>query len=91
MFRFPLTATVKLDILSGGMEARLVNVCQTTACRDARRELQEAYPTGCVRGRCRDAATLRSETVLIFNELQNVAWKRGQKKPAFPRYHLNAI
>ena len=23
---------------------------------------------------------------LIFNELQNMAWKRGQKKPAFPRY-----
>ena len=33
----------------------------------------------------RDTATPRLETVLIFNELQNGAWKRGQKKPAFPR------
>ena len=23
--------------------------------------------------------------ILTFNELQNVAWKRGQKKSAFPR------
>lgn len=28
---------------------------------------------------------------LIFNELQNEAWKRGQKKSAFPRLVQNGI
>mgnify|MGYP004648529507 CR=1 len=33
---FSVNRWVALDILSGGMDARLVNACQTTARRDAR-------------------------------------------------------
>ena len=40
---------------------------------------------------CRDAATLVFLEALIFNDLQNRAWKRGLKKAAFPRPRLNGI
>lgn len=44
---------------------------------------------------CFDALAGRGHALfletLIFNELQNEAWKRGQKKSAFPRLGKNGI